>query len=773
MKHDPTSILVSVVLPLLDAPELVELSLISLRVQTFRRFEVLLVDSGDTETARGRSLEDAGLRMLRAPMGLANGWNTGLAHAIGRFVCFLEPGDELDPTYLEKCIFLLETVSLDFCAAWQKVSGEVRKTGPLSLEPLLAQDVCAPAAVIRKGRLSSRPPFDSTVPEPYQTGDLWIRLAKFHTPGHIIPEPLVESSGRTLTAPSQPEFLQKKYAHLLNGGYDGDFMDPDHDGTPALSRSLFAPAEQSRTPAILLAMPFLNMGGGEAIVSQLCRQLKALGFKVFVISTMPTRENLGDTSGWFAEHTAGIYHLPRFIEASLWPAFVYYLIQQHSINVLWLVGSSFTYDLLPTIKRLFPAIAVVDLLFNPVGHTASFLKYNYLIDHIVTEYEGMKTWLMERGEDGENISIIPNGVDLDIYRPEPRKDWRTGALRAEHPTFVAAFFGRLSEEKAPDLFVEIAARFKDRPHFEFLLCGTGPMEAQLRKLCDRHGLNGKVHFLGFVSTRQYLPCCDVLIVCSRLDGRPNIVMESMAMGIPIIASRVGGIADMAPPGQGSVLCEPEHVREFCDAIEQLATNRKEYLRLSAAARRRAETNFSLSGAGRDYAALFHELIKRRTPLLRPVRLEEISEATGLKLRPTPRMVPAGRISAWLHFVRCLVSLKHALGNLRTVMLYRKLLRNESAADDLRRYFDADYYVSKYPDAAASGAPLLWHYVVCGFWERHRPSLLFDPDYYLSTQHDVAAAGVNPLIHYLVCGRSEGRTCRSSVQARGSAAAGSK
>jgi len=144
--------------------------------------------------------------------------------------------------------------------------------------------------------------------------------------------------------------------------------------------------------------------------------------------------------------------LPRFLEPGLWSPFILHLLAQHSVDLLWQIGSSYVYDLLPSIKQSFPQLAVVDLLFNPVGHTANYLKYNYLIDHVVTEHEGMKQWLIERGEAEETISVIPNGVDLDRYRPEPKRDWRKpepGGAGA----FVVGYMGRLSEEKAPDTFV--------------------------------------------------------------------------------------------------------------------------------------------------------------------------------------------------------------------------------------------------------------------------------------------------------------------------------
>src|ERR1035437_2860410 len=154
-------------------------------------------------------------------------------------------------------------------------------------------------------------------------------------------------------------------------------------------------------------MPYLTMGGAEAVVSQISRYLATQGFRLFIITTVPPMEAQGDTTPWFEQSAAGIYHLPRFLEVSQWPAFIGHLLEQHRIQVIWQIGSSYLYDLLPRIRQLFPAVAIADLLFNPAGHGANHLKYRQVIDQAIVEYEGMRTWLVEN--DQTNVSVIPNG----------------------------------------------------------------------------------------------------------------------------------------------------------------------------------------------------------------------------------------------------------------------------------------------------------------------------------------------------------------------------
>ena len=494
-------------------------------------------------------------------------------------------------------------------------------------------------------------------------------------------------------------------------------------------------------------MPFLTVGGAEAVTSQLCKQLKALGFRLLVITTVPAIEGQGDTTAWFEEGAFGIYHLPGFLDTSVWTAFVCYLIQQHSVGVLWQVGSSFTYDLLPLLRQVFPSLAIVDLLFNPVGHTANYLKYSYLIDHVITEDAGMKEWLLQHGESEENVSVIPNGVDLDWYSPQPRLDWKTRAPRLDNDgRFVVGFIGRLSEEKGPDLFLEIASLLGRRAGMEFIVYGGGPMEAALRRRASEPDLNGRVHLLGFVSGREGHLCCDVVVVCSRLDGRPNVVMESLAMGIPVIASRVGGIPAMMPEGDGGCLVEAGDVTGFAAAIARLADNPQLYCRLSEAGRRRALTHFSLADGARRFADVFMRLEKRRLPLKRPIAPQAVAAAVGLA---TPRRSTRQGLAAF-------TTLRRAVSIVRNALLLWRIKRRTSLSEALIEYFDSRYYLNNYPDVARSGTTPLIHYVFFGFREGRDPSALFSTNRYLASNPDVARAGVNPLLHYLLAGRSEGR-----------------
>ena len=753
--------LVTIVLACGPNADAASLSLRSIRAQTMRSFEILVVNVGCPDSdfsaltgqASGGRIEVAG-----GDKGIGCAWNTAVARSAAQYMCFLQAGDRIDETLLEKCLFCLEVAGLDLCGSWQLRGDELHRTGPFSLGLLLERDVSGPS-VIRRATLIQCGGFDRVITPRCLIWDLWIRLAESGARGHLLPEPLVRTSEQARDEPHNPAFITEKFSYLLRDARLVERLDVLRTKIPPLSTyaGLLHDGRDDEPGGLLVAMPFLAMGGAERSMAGVLRELTRGGHRIFLVTTEMTPQGHGETSDWFQGNVAGLYHLPRFLTPSLWPAFFSYLIQRHSIQVLLQAGSPSVYGWLPRLKELFGELAVVDLLFNPVGHVDSYRKNRELIDHVVVEHEGMAAWLVEHGERRDRISVIPNAVDIDRFAPRPPRDWRTGEPRREE-TFVVGFFGRLAEEKAPDTFLRIAARFKNRREFQFLICGTGPMEASLRCLCQHDGLEETVHFLGFVDTCEYLPCCHVTVTCSRLDGRPNIILESLAMGVPVIASRIGGIPEMAPEGKGIELCEPEDVEGFHAAIERLASDKEGYQRLAAAGRRWVAAEHLLESSAHQYTELFRSLRKAR---LRSTRSGEDEAAIARAMLPIRRLchpLPAGPLRASLRILRDALSWASAAGTLRTIWRYALLRCRRSTSREFGEFFDADYYALLYPDAKAAGIPLAWHYLLFGFRNGCNPSRQFDTDYYLGIHPDVAAAGVNPLIHYLRWGRAEGRSC---------------
>lgn len=205
--------------------------------------------------------------------------------------------------------------------------------------------------------------------------------------------------------------------------------------------------------------------------------------------------------------------------------------------------------------------------YSKGGHfraISSFVMKN--VDRVIVQSEGQKKEIMEMyGTPERRIDAIPNAVDL------PKE-------RANGSRLV--YLGRLSPVKGPEYLLEALKLMKDPP--ETLIVGDGPEMEKLQRLAA--GL--PVEFIGRVepeSTRDWLLKGSFLVLPSLSEGMPNAVLEAMSVGLPVIASRVGSVADIVKDGVTGFLVEPRNTAQLAEKISLLSMDKKLRARMSKAA----------------------------------------------------------------------------------------------------------------------------------------------------------------------------------------------
>jgi glycosyltransferase involved in cell wall biosynthesis len=131
--------------------------------------------------------------------------------------------------------------------------------------------------------------------------------------------------------------------------------------------------------------------------------------------------------------------------------------------------------------------------------------------------------------------------------------------------------GRLVPEKGVDVFLQAAALvLAVVPQARFLVVGDGPVRADLERQAAGLGIADRVTFTGFrADAPQVIAGLDLLAVPSRSDGSPLVVCEAMAAGVPVVASRVGGLPDLVADGRTGLLVGPGRSEELARALVSL------------------------------------------------------------------------------------------------------------------------------------------------------------------------------------------------------------
>ncbi|MFO1055868.1 MAG: glycosyltransferase [Dongiaceae bacterium] len=624
--------LVSVVVPCFNYGMFVAEAVDSVLAQTFQDIEVIVVDGGSTDSATRDLLAAFArpkTRVLRRekPCRVGDNRNFGIAQARGKYICCLDADDRLRPTYLEKAVFLLENYGYDLVSTSVRRFGLANDTYGLEPNPDLADMLrgnhVATCAVFRRALWEAAAGYCDSDPYVYEDWRLWVRLAALGARiSNICGEQLFEyrihdhgslsNRAEILPRDQQAKAIRDANADVVTE----EAIERSRRARDARLRATDGLANLRRGPAaapgrtILLALPFVCLGGAERLLSGIVTHLAGSGYRIIVVSTVDPAPGQPDMSLWFEPATAEIYHLPRFLDAGRWADFIEYLVDCKAVDLLWIAGSGFIYELLPALRRRHPGLRVVDLLFNTVGHTASNRRYASLIDLTFVENHEVGAWLTQAGEKGHRIRRIASGVDLDYWSPRDRPAALLESLGLARAEFIVGFAGRFSEEKAPLAFVDIAAETDPEAPIGFLMMGAGPLEQATRAHAGQCRIEHRLRIVGAVpEVRDHLACCDVVVLCSTLDGRPNVVMEAAAMGIPVIASRVGGLPELVVAGETGFLCNPGDIKAFARRIEELRHRADLHRRMRGAARAYAEREFDARRMRVAYEQAIAELLR--------------------------------------------------------------------------------------------------------------------------------------------------------------------
>ena len=150
---------------------------------------------------------------------------------------------------------------------------------------------------------------------------------------------------------------------------------------------------------------------------------------------------------------------------------------------------------------------------------------------------------------GDKLQVIGNGVDAALFNHVKKAELSEFGIPAD--ARVLLFVGRLDPQKNPDLLVEMMRKLASaNPAVHLLLVGDGIMRGSLQQSVIQSGLRKQVHFAGQQkNVAGLMKAADILILPSRWEGLPNVILEAMATGLPVIASDVDGSGELIKSGQ--------------------------------------------------------------------------------------------------------------------------------------------------------------------------------------------------------------------------------
>ncbi|MBY0527654.1 MAG: glycosyltransferase [Gemmataceae bacterium] len=354
----------------------------------------------------------------------------------------------------------------------------------------------------------------------------------------------------------------------------------------------------------------LDPGGLERVVLDLVRQAPSLGQNVAVVCL----ERPGRLAPDAEECGASVYcvHKPPGLRPGLVPSLTRLLrelrphvVHTHQIGVLLYAGPAARLAGVPAVVHTEHGKHYARRRTRWLGRLAALTADRFFcVSSDIAAEVAARCVVPKR-----KLCVVANGIDTWRFasssdRAALRQSWNIPAS-----ALVIGTVGRLAEVKRQDVLLAAFARVrKQRPDAHLLLVGDGPLRDLLRQLAERLDVARFVHFAGYQPhPEQFLQGMDVFALTSRSEGMPLAVLEAWAAGVPVVASRVGGLPEMVNDQIG-VLFPPGDEAALARALESLLTNPVRARHLAEAAQAHVRAEYDVGGMVETYQRHYRELL---------------------------------------------------------------------------------------------------------------------------------------------------------------------
>lgn len=592
--------------------------------QTLRNIEIIVVDDGSgdpyTITVLKEMEKKDGVTVIRQPnKGLPAARNTGIRATRARYITCLDADDLIDPTYLEKTVTVLEArPDVGLAYSYAELFGDVNEiwyTETMDPGKLLKYNHVPVVAVFRRQAWEEVGGYDESMRAGYEDWDFWLRLAGAGYKGYLVREPLFKHRrhGKTMT-----HRAREKHARLVkeirqkHSGVKRVRMLPAKEVKPEkafvnMDGQVPVPGEKR----LLLIVPWLEVGGAESVLAHVVKAFVETGsWRVYIATTVEATNEWG---GRFRQLTPYIYLLPELLPRRYFNSYIKAFCTRNRINAVLISHSEIAYLSLKSLRENLPDILILDLLHNhgSEGYAEMGAAMDAYLDGHIVVHRGIERVLTAKyGVAADKVITIPNGVDRQRFKPATsgrEKIKKELGLDPERRQVI--FLGRLSVEKNPYMFVEAAARLRDLPRVEWLCYGDGPLKKNVQSAAAK--LESPVKFMGnCTDSAALLKAVDLLVLTSHSEGLPMVILEALMSGVPVVATRVGGVPEIIKPGFNGFLVEPGNLESLCSVLRDILSGSK-IEEMKKKCRSSVLKNYSGAQMAGSYVRLYERLLREK------------------------------------------------------------------------------------------------------------------------------------------------------------------
>ena len=639
--------LITIIMPFYNDKDTIEQSVYSVLNQTFPAFELLIIDDGSEDKESLKKLSeieklDNRIQVLHKENGgasKARDFGVKQSCKSSKYIVFLDSDDLIEPTYLECAYWTLETHKE---ASWAYTDSigfedvEYLWNKWFDSEKMKRENDLVITSMIKKESFLGVNGFDIYEKNVYEDWNLWLKLiAKNEFPVRMNfygcwyrrkkESELNRARANNKRAMEIISETNKTINNVVEAiqfpknDFNWDIINDKCEDILQVKR------KDNGKINILMIIPWMVMGGADKYNIDFIKGLDKQKYEITIVTTEPAVNVYRQEY----KESATVYDLTTFLDQKDWISFINYIINKNNINLIFNTNSELGYAMLPYLKAKYPQIPIIDYVHMEEwynrngGYSRDSSGVSDVIDKTLTCNDNSTQILINHfGRKKEEVKTVYIGVDEKKFNPDNyNKDKLLEEFKIDKK-YVIGYICRITEQKRPFLLVEIAKKLKEtRTDFIILVAGTGNLFNRLKSTVSKNGLNDYFKFIGNIQeTQKFYKVCDLTLNCSIKEGLALTSYESLAMGIPVISSDVGGQKELINSETGIIVpllqdeediydeeYSDEEINLYVDGINKIINNLSKY---KSKCRERILNGFTISHMQSEMKEIINNVIEK-------------------------------------------------------------------------------------------------------------------------------------------------------------------
>ena len=626
---------ISIVTPYYNGGKTIEETYNSVMNQTYPYFEWIIVNDGSKDEESNKKIEeivklDSRIKYYKKENGgpaVARDYGIEKTSKDTKYVFFLDADDLINPTMLECLYWTLEThpeASFAYTTLVNFGDQEFLWEKYLTIEQEKEENLINVTSLVKKEDLLEVGCFGIKEKSMYEDWNLWLKLIRAGKIPLRVSAPLFwyrKFGESELSRANKNKDNAMRYVNETASTIPDDIVEPiqfprygDTYGTCKKHDLVVPDYKKDKKTTILFVFPWMVIGGADFFNLELVKRLPKDKYRSIILTTTPNRNPIRQDFEDYAE----VYDMSSFLDRIDYQEFTNYIIESRKVDLVFISNTEYGYYMVPYLKSKHPEIPFIDYIHS-VDHAdprKGFGRCTRDVDnYLYGTYccNGFTKKQLQEEFNKEKVETVYIGTDDAKFNP---KNYDSDKLKEQYNIpknkKIITFIARLSEEKRPTMFVEIAKRIhaKDSNTF-FVIAGDGPLMNEVKQEVDNN-----FKLLGMVSeTDEVYAISDITINCSSLEGLALTSYESLSMSTPVVSTDVGGQTELIDKEVGGIVhynkdaSDEEFDNEINEYVEETLRVLKDIDKIKNNCREKIEKGFSLKLMSEKMEKIFEEALK--------------------------------------------------------------------------------------------------------------------------------------------------------------------